>query len=82
MHSLPAEPLGKPKNTGVVAYPSPGHLPDPGMELGSPALQVDSLSAKLLVKFMHTAYCLLKYFYIGEIKSETEHTIRKWSDHT
>ena len=27
--------------------PSPGDLPDPGMELGSPALQADSLPAEL-----------------------------------
>ena len=43
------EPLGKPKNTGVrsLSLPSPGDLPDPGIELGSPALQADSLSAEL-----------------------------------
>ena len=38
--SLPAEPQGKPKNTGVGS-PSPGDLPDSGIKLGSPALQVD-----------------------------------------
>ena len=27
--------------------PSPGVLPDPGIELGSPALQADSLPAEL-----------------------------------
>ena len=26
-----------------LPFPSPGHLPDPGMELSSPALQADSL---------------------------------------
>ena len=30
-----------------VAYPSLADLPDPGIELGSPALQVDSLSTEL-----------------------------------
>ena len=30
-----------------VAFPSPGDLPDPGTETGSPALQVDSLPADL-----------------------------------
>ena len=30
--------------------PSPGDLPDPEIELGSPALQVDSLSAELSEK--------------------------------
>ena len=30
--------------------PSPADLPDPGIELGSPALQVDSLPIELSVK--------------------------------
>ena len=29
-----------------VAIPSPGDLPDPGIEHGSPALQADSLPSK------------------------------------
>ena len=46
--SLPSEPPGKPKNTGMGSLSlAPGELPDPGIELGSPELQVDSLSAKL-----------------------------------
>ena len=46
--SLPSEPPGKPKNTGVGSlYPSPEDLPDPVIKLGSPALQVDSLPAEL-----------------------------------
>ena len=45
--SLPAEPQGKPKNTGMGPMPSPADLPDPGIELGSPALQVDSLPTEL-----------------------------------
>jgi len=48
--SLPAEPQGKPKNTGMVAYPAPADLPDPGIEPGSPALQEDSLPTELLGK--------------------------------
>ena len=31
----------------MLPSPSPGDLPDPGIEPGSPALQVDSLPAKL-----------------------------------
>ena len=31
-------------------FPSPGDLPNPGIKLGSPALQVDSLPAELLGK--------------------------------
>ena len=47
--SLPSEPPGNPKNTGVGRrFPSPGNLPNPGIEPGSPALQVDSLPAELL----------------------------------
>ena len=30
-----------------MPFPSPGDLPDPGIELGSPALQVDSLPTEL-----------------------------------
>ena len=42
--SLPAEPQGKPKNTGVGSqFSSPVGLPNPGIEPGSPALQEDSL---------------------------------------
>ena len=39
--SLPAEPQGKPRNTGV-GVPSPADLPNPGIERGFPALQADS----------------------------------------
>ena len=36
------------KNTGVSChFPSPGDLPDPGIEPGSPALQAGSLLAEL-----------------------------------
>ena len=46
--SLPAEPQGKPKNTGVgKPIPSPTDLPDPGIQPGSPVLQADSLATKL-----------------------------------
>ena len=49
--SLPAEPQGKPKNTGVGSlFPSPGDLPNPGIKPGSPALQADSLPTELLGK--------------------------------
>ena len=40
-------------NTGVGSpIPSPGELPNPGIELGSPALQADSLAAELLGKLL------------------------------
>ena len=31
-----------------ILFPSPGEIPDPGIELGSPVLQADSLPAELL----------------------------------
>ena len=34
----------------AYSIPSPGDLPDPGIELGSPALQVDSLLTELSEK--------------------------------
>ena len=47
MDSLPSEPRGKPQNTGVcMPMPSPGDLPDPGIEPRSPALQENSLPSE------------------------------------
>ena len=34
------------KNTGVVPFPSPGDLPDPGIEHESPTVQTDSLPSE------------------------------------
>ena len=39
--------------------PSPGDLPDPGIEPGSPALQVDSLPTELSRKHMKNIMCIL-----------------------
>ena len=52
-----AEPLGKPKNTGLGRLsPAPADLPDPGIEQGSSALQANSLptelSGKSLIKYL------------------------------
>ena len=44
--SLPAEPQGKPKNTGV-GVPSPADRPDPVIQLGSHALQAGCLPTEL-----------------------------------
>ena len=35
------------KNLGGLPFPSPGELPNPGIELRSPALQADALTSKL-----------------------------------
>ena len=34
------------KNTGVIPFPSPGDLPDPGIEPGSPTLEADTLTSE------------------------------------
>ena len=52
-----------------VAYPFPGDLPNPGMELGSPALQVDSLPAELPgspIFLEHIAFPLLISYFIQD----------------
>ena len=38
---------GSPRTLAWVPIPSPAELPNPGIELGSPALQADSLSTEL-----------------------------------
>ena len=51
--SLPAEPQGKSKNTGVGSLtPSAVDLPNPGIKPGSLALQADSLPTELCGKPM------------------------------
>ena len=48
MDSILSEPPRKPQNTGVDKLSLlQEELPDPGIELGSPALQMDSLPAEL-----------------------------------
>ena len=54
-YSLPAEPQGKPKSTGVGSLSlSPTDLPGPGIKLRSFALQADSLPTELSGKPNHT----------------------------
>ena len=45
--SLPAEPQGKPKNTGVGSLSLLQRILPTGVEPGSPALQADSLPTEL-----------------------------------
>ena len=57
--SLPSEPPGKPKNTGVGSLsPSPGELPYPGIKPGFPALQADSLPSELSRKPGFASTCV------------------------
>ena len=54
--SLPTEPPGKPRNTGVGSLPLlQGIIPTPGIKLGSLTLQADSLPAELPVQFSPVA---------------------------
>jgi len=41
-----------------LPFPSPGDLPDPGIELGSPALQADSLPSEPVI-ILVTQLCLI-----------------------
>ena len=43
-----------------LPFPSPGDLPDPGIEPWSPALQVDALPSELLGKPMNNLDSILK----------------------
>ena len=43
-----------------MPFPSPGDLPDPGIEPRSPALQVDALPSELLMKPMNNLDSILK----------------------
>ena len=45
--SLPDDPQGKPKDTGVGSLSLLQRISNPGIKLGSPALQTDSLPTKL-----------------------------------
>ena len=43
-----------------LPFPSPGHLPNPGIEPGSPALQADALSSEPPGKPRKAEYTLLR----------------------
>ena len=59
--SLPSEPLGKPKNTGVGSLSLlQGNLPDLRIELRSLVLQADSLPSELPGK----PFCCGSVFFI------------------
>ena len=64
-----------------VAYPLSRDLPDPGIELGSPALQVDSLPTELsreaptpIIRNYRLGFILFIYFFGGG-----SFTLKKWS---
>ena len=46
-----------------LPFPSPGHLPNPGVKLASPALQADSLLTEPAGKPPYINICLHVYLY-------------------
>ena len=48
-----------------LLFPPPGDLPDPGIETGSPALQVDSLPSESLISKTSLSSVLRLYIYIS-----------------
>ena len=46
-HSIQSMEFSRPEYWSGFLLPSPVNLPDPGIELGSPALQADSLPVEL-----------------------------------
>ena len=55
--------FSRPEYWSGYPFPSPGDLPNPGIELGSPALQADSLPAELPGKPVNQLYFNLKRFF-------------------
>ena len=41
-----------------LPFPSPGDLPDPGIEPGFPALEADALTSETAAMKLKDAYCL------------------------
>ena len=48
-----------------LPFPSPGNIPNPGIELQSPALQADSLLTELQGKPIGDTDCLNKYVFMS-----------------
>ena len=67
VNSLPSEPPGNSRNTGVACLSSPVNLPYPGIKLGSAALQGDSLPAALLGKPTNMGIYIYIYIYMTSI---------------
>ena len=44
-----------------LPFPSPGDLPDPGIEPGSPALEADALTSELSGKHIYACICIYMF---------------------
>ena len=57
--ALPSMEFSRQEYWSGLPFPSPGDLPDPGIELGSPALQADALpSEPFTLGYVYTVYVL------------------------
>ena len=50
-----------------LPFPSPGHLPNPGIEPRSPALQADSLPTELRGKIFNIYFYLLIFIWLLQV---------------
>ena len=63
--TTPSMGFSKQEYWNGLPFPSPGHLPTPGIELGSPSLQADSLPAEPPVYDL--SYLLFHYFAVQSL---------------
>ena len=61
---------------GWLPFPSPGDLPDPGIEPRSPVLQADSLPTELPVKPKHMYVCM---YFFHKKWNDSSYTVLKFS---
>ena len=69
--------FSRPEYWGGLPFPSPGDLPNPGIEAGSPALQVDSLPAEPQGKPKNTGVGSLYRYISGYISKGNKVGISK-----
>ena len=69
--------FSRPEYWGGLPFPSPGDFPNPGIEAGSPALQVDSLAAESQGKPKNTGVGSLYRYISGYISKGNKIGISK-----
>ena len=66
---------GSPRTMELVPIPSPEDLPNPGLEQGSPSLQVDSLLTELSKKCTLNIYKFICHLHFNQARKEKKDTI-------
>ena len=61
-----------------LPFPSPGDLPDPGIEPRSPALQEDALTSEPPGKWDPKTYFLFSKIHLNQILSNQVHSMYSW----